>query len=164
MLRYIKAFLALLALSVPFAPLCEAQGFDRNFVLLQTKSMSSDEVVLSLKQPSTGARLVQAKAAILYCDSATTFTVEINCGTPATTTAQAPTPVGYPRQSTNVLGYLNSNAASCTVIGSQSVSAGFPSSVDLTGIWLAAAGDDIVMRSATVTSGTCIGWLIGKEY
>lgn len=164
MLRYTKAILAILALSIPLVPLAEAQGFDRNFVLLQTKSMSSDEVVLTLKQPSSGARLVELKAAVLQCASATSFTVEINCGTPATTTAQTPTPVGYPRTVPNVEGYVNSNAASCTVIGSMGVSAGFPAAIDLNGIWLAAAGNDITLRSATVTSGSCTGWFVGKEF
>lgn len=162
-IKYLKSWLFALAL-VLSPSLAQAQRADANFVLYQSKSMSSDAFVLSLKQPTSGGRLVALKAAVLQCPSATSFTIEINCGTPATSTSTAPTPVGYPRLTPNVLGYINSNAASCTTIAFQGTAAGFPATMDLTGIWLTAAGQDVTMRSATVTSGTCVGWLVGREY
>ena len=156
---------AFLALSAALAPLC-AQSYRGFFNLYQEKSMSSNAVVLTLQQPASGSRLIELLASVIECSSATTMTLEVGCDTPATVTAQTPTAIGYPRFAPLIEGYVNSDAASCTVIAYASVPANTPVPFSLSGIWLS-GGDgagDLTLRSGTVASGTCRAWIVGREY
>lgn len=159
LVRFIASFLALFAISPLVAQF-------HPFGIYQTKSMSSNALVLSIQQAGTSRRVVRPALASIECSSATRFTIEIDCETPATETVITPTSRSITRRASGISAFTDSDAASCTVISNMVVPAATPMQLDLTeSIYLPAKTGDysLVLRTATVTSGTCYGFLTWNE-
>lgn len=159
-----KFCLLLLTLGLVSASAQQLQPFS----VYQAKSMSSDALVISIQQPTTG-RVIWPVSATLECPSATRLSIELDCSTAATTTATTPIPKSHTRGASSISAFIDSDAASCTVLASFPVSANTPRVVNLyEEVFLprsapASGSYSLVMRSGTVTSGTCYGLLTWRE-
>jgi hypothetical protein len=132
-------------------------AFGQDYQLRYAVNKSAAAAVATIQQPATGAYRFNFSEVTISLNVGTTVTIERDCTTPASATAQALQPVN-PRHATAVaktLAYVDSNAASCTVLyGPLDIPGGVPTTIELKKNFLAGSGatNNLTIRTGTITA------------
>lgn len=133
------------------------------FQYFKSTSLSGAVETVTLQQPASGSRDVQAQYATLYCSVACVWTLSVD-GTGATTTAA--TEIEASGEAVNTANVFHtSNVGSPTTIGKIYLGAGQQQSVDLTAQWLTVdgIGENLSLGTDSIT-GTAEITLVWREY
>lgn len=129
-----------------------------SYVLQKSTSLSSAAEVITLQQPTTGAKYVELKSAYVDCSAACTLTVERN-GLAATTTTLNTAPVNTEDAASKVKGFYSSNVGVGTVLSVVSLPASGSVVFDLSAIHLRAVNDpgqNFTIRTSSITGAVNI--------
>lgn len=159
-----KIFLSVLIIGVSFGQ--EPLPLQKDYVVSKSTALSGSAEVVTIQQPSSGARNVRGRMCTVYSSSAACgFTVERN-GTAATTTemtvsAVRPSIAAVPAA---FKAYSASNVGVGIVIGRHEVQAGQTFPIDLSYFEMRASGADtsqnLTIRTASCTTTVIINCML----
>lgn len=124
-----------------------------SYVAQKTTNLSAAAEVITIQQPSSGAKYVELKSLYVECSAACTVTLERD-GNPATSTTLVPLAVNPSETLPSVTAWSSSNATVGTVVSVVTVQAGSYLVFDLTGMHFAKKSDrglNFTMRTSAIT-------------
>lgn len=130
-----------------------------NYTASDTATPSGAAEVSTIQVPASGtsSMIIHACGVSVSSTVALSFTLERTGSvastttlTPASTNRQAPTPL--------LTAFKQSNAGSGTVIAQYQLAAGATIALDLTKEWLQQAGDNVTIRTSSITGTVNINW------
>jgi hypothetical protein len=147
----------LLLLILAWLP-CQAQIY---YTATKTTSLNAGPEVITVQAPTTAAGMtknIQLVGASITCSVACTATLERD-GTAATGTTLASTALLKSSPAATTTAWSSSNVGTGTVLSNYSIAAGATLPVDLSSKWLASAGENVTIRTNSITGTVYITFM-----
>jgi hypothetical protein len=130
-----------------------------NYTASDTEAPSGAAAVSTIQVPGSGLPSVTIRACAVSISStvALSFTLE-RSGTIASTTILAPAPTNLEAPTAVTKAFKTSNVGAGTVLSQFQLAAGATIVLDLTKVYLVLGGDNITIRTSSVTGTVNINW------